>query len=116
MQDLPSEEVQEDLIESGQAEEILQKSCPEDYKALKEEEVRRKKNAYIIFFLFLEGLKCPPLLYACLILKCLCESQLVVWVDPLDGTKEYTEGQWVLLFFKHFLKILLDNKINLTAK
>ncbi|XP_015260827.1 PREDICTED: 3'(2'),5'-bisphosphate nucleotidase 1 isoform X2 [Cyprinodon variegatus] len=54
-EDLPSEEVQEDLIESGQAEEILQKSCPEDYKALKEEE-------------------------------------LVVWVDPLDGTKEYTEG------------------------
>ncbi|XP_038123560.1 3'(2'),5'-bisphosphate nucleotidase 1 isoform X1 [Cyprinodon tularosa] len=54
-EDLPSEEVQEDLIESGQAEEILQKSCPEDYKALKEEE-------------------------------------LVVWVDPLDGTKEYTEA------------------------
>ncbi|KAM4712816.1 3'(2'),5'-bisphosphate nucleotidase 1 isoform 2-T2 [Anableps anableps] len=54
-EDLPSEEVQEDLIENGQAEEILQKSCPEQYEALKEEE-------------------------------------LVVWVDPLDGTKEYTEG------------------------
>ncbi|XP_027896157.1 3'(2'),5'-bisphosphate nucleotidase 1 isoform X2 [Xiphophorus couchianus] len=54
-EDLPCEEVQEDMIENGQAEEILQKSCPKEYEALKEEE-------------------------------------LVVWVDPLDGTKEYTEG------------------------
>ncbi|KAK5616518.1 3'(2'),5'-bisphosphate nucleotidase 1 [Crenichthys baileyi] len=54
-EDLPAEEVQEDLIENGQAEDILQRSCPEEYRALKEEE-------------------------------------LVVWVDPLDGTKEYTEA------------------------
>uniref|UniRef100_A0A3Q2PY84 3'(2'),5'-bisphosphate nucleotidase 1 n=1 Tax=Fundulus heteroclitus TaxID=8078 RepID=A0A3Q2PY84_FUNHE len=54
-EDLPFEEVQEDMIEKGQAEEILQKTCPEEYRAIKEEE-------------------------------------LVVWVDPLDGTKEYTEG------------------------
>ncbi|MEQ2271988.1 3'(2'),5'-bisphosphate nucleotidase 1 [Xenotaenia resolanae] len=54
-EDLPTEEVQEDLIENGQAEDILQRSCPEQYRALKEEE-------------------------------------LVVWVDPLDGTKEYTEA------------------------
>ncbi|MEQ2229550.1 3'(2'),5'-bisphosphate nucleotidase 1 [Ilyodon furcidens] len=54
-EDLPTEEVQENLIENGQAEDILQRSCPEQYRALKEEE-------------------------------------LVVWVDPLDGTKEYTEG------------------------
>lgn len=38
-QDLPAEEVQEDLIESGQSEEILQKSCPAEYSAFKEEEV-----------------------------------------------------------------------------
>ncbi|XP_034436164.1 3'(2'),5'-bisphosphate nucleotidase 1 isoform X2 [Hippoglossus hippoglossus] len=54
-EDLPSEEVKEDAIEKGQAEEILQKSCPAEYRGLKEEE-------------------------------------LVVWVDPLDGTKEYTEA------------------------
>lgn len=54
-EELPSEKVQEDLIENGQSEEILQKTCPLEYRDLKEEE-------------------------------------LVVWVDPLDGTKEYTEG------------------------
>ncbi|XP_069564602.1 3'(2'),5'-bisphosphate nucleotidase 1 isoform X1 [Brachyistius frenatus] len=54
-EDLPEEELQEDLIEDGQAEEILLKSCPAEYSGLKEEE-------------------------------------LVVWVDPVDGTKEYTEG------------------------
>ncbi|XP_041831302.1 3'(2'),5'-bisphosphate nucleotidase 1 isoform X1 [Melanotaenia boesemani] len=54
-EELPAQEVPEDLIEKGQAEEILQKGCPEEFKTLKEEE-------------------------------------LVVWVDPLDGTKEYTEA------------------------
>ncbi|XP_034018758.1 3'(2'),5'-bisphosphate nucleotidase 1 isoform X1 [Thalassophryne amazonica] len=54
-EELPAEDVREDLIESVQAEEILQKSCPAEYSSLKEEE-------------------------------------LVVWVDPLDGTKEYTEA------------------------
>ncbi|CAN9507943.1 unnamed protein product [Ophioblennius macclurei] len=54
-EDLPAEEIKEDLIESGQFEGILQTSCPSEYRELKEEE-------------------------------------LVVWVDPLDGTKEYTEG------------------------
>ncbi|XP_072301587.1 3'(2'),5'-bisphosphate nucleotidase 1 isoform X2 [Eucyclogobius newberryi] len=54
-EDLTSEEVREDLIDSGQAEEIFQKTCPAEFTDVKEEE-------------------------------------LVVWVDPLDGTKEYTEG------------------------
>lgn len=54
-EDLPAETVEEDLIETTQAEEILLKPCPPEYNNLKEEE-------------------------------------LVVWVDPLDGTKEYTEG------------------------
>ncbi|XP_076128892.1 3'(2'),5'-bisphosphate nucleotidase 1 isoform X1 [Alosa pseudoharengus] len=54
-EDLPVETVEEDLIETNQAEEVLLKPCPPEYSSLKEEE-------------------------------------LVVWVDPLDGTKEYTEG------------------------
>ncbi|XP_008586033.1 PREDICTED: 3'(2'),5'-bisphosphate nucleotidase 1 isoform X1 [Galeopterus variegatus] len=54
-EDLPSEEVDHELIEEGQWEEILKQPCPSQYSTIKEED-------------------------------------LVVWVDPLDGTKEYTEG------------------------
>ncbi|XP_066451184.1 3'(2'),5'-bisphosphate nucleotidase 1 isoform X2 [Eleutherodactylus coqui] len=54
-EDLPSEDVSEELIETGASEEILKATFPSQYNNIKEEE-------------------------------------LVVWVDPLDGTKEYTEG------------------------
>ncbi|XP_076612639.1 3'(2'),5'-bisphosphate nucleotidase 1 isoform X2 [Chaetodon auriga] len=54
-EELPAEDLSEDLIENGHSEDILQKTCPAEYSGLKEEEI-------------------------------------VVWVDPLDGTKEYTEG------------------------
>ncbi|OCT79432.1 hypothetical protein XELAEV_18026242mg [Xenopus laevis] len=54
-EDLPSEEVEDNLLALGQSEEILKHSCPSQYSGIKEEEI-------------------------------------VVWVDPLDGTKEYTEG------------------------
>uniref|UniRef100_A0AAY5KPK6 3'(2'),5'-bisphosphate nucleotidase 1 n=1 Tax=Esox lucius TaxID=8010 RepID=A0AAY5KPK6_ESOLU len=67
-EDLPEEAVDEDLIESRQSEEVLQKPCPAEYSALKEEE-------------------------------------LVVWVDPLDGTKEYTEAN----IFCHLVSGLLDH-------
>lgn len=48
MQELPFEEVKEDLIESGQSEEILQRSCPAEYSGLKEEEVRTDRNVVYI--------------------------------------------------------------------
>uniref|UniRef100_A0A672L191 3'(2'),5'-bisphosphate nucleotidase 1 n=2 Tax=Sinocyclocheilus grahami TaxID=75366 RepID=A0A672L191_SINGR len=54
-EELPAEDFEEELLENGHSSLILQKSCPDQYASLKEEE-------------------------------------LVVWVDPLDGTKEYTEG------------------------
>ena len=40
LQELPEEEPRADLMEEGQAEAILQKCCPAEYKDLKEEEVR----------------------------------------------------------------------------
>lgn len=40
-QELPCEEVREDLVENGQNEEILQKKCPPEYSELTEEEVSR---------------------------------------------------------------------------
>ncbi|GCC23473.1 3'(2'),5'-bisphosphate nucleotidase 1 [Chiloscyllium punctatum] len=54
-EELPSQDVDEGLIEAGQSEEVLKYSCPTQYSHIKEDEI-------------------------------------VVWVDPLDGTKEYTEG------------------------
>ncbi|XP_033504413.1 3'(2'),5'-bisphosphate nucleotidase 1 isoform X1 [Epinephelus lanceolatus] len=69
-EELPAEEIKEDLIESGHSEEILQKTCPAEYSGLKEEE-------------------------------------LVVWVDPLDGTKEYTEASRCL---HHHTEAQIPNK------
>ncbi|XP_068433129.1 3'(2'),5'-bisphosphate nucleotidase 1 isoform X1 [Clinocottus analis] len=75
-EELPDEEIKEDLIESGHSEEILQKTCPEEYSRLKEEE-------------------------------------LVVWVDPLDGTKEYTEASRCL---HHQTEAQIPNKWSDTSQ
>lgn len=40
LQDLPSEDVDQELIEEGQWEEILRKPCPSQYSTIKEEDVR----------------------------------------------------------------------------
>ncbi|KAG7266888.1 hypothetical protein CRUP_027951 [Coryphaenoides rupestris] len=86
-EELGAVEPREDLMEEGQAEAILQKSCPLEYQDLKEEE-------------------------------------LVVWVDPLDGTKEYTEGadlgrtMWGLLGLGTFgieVKEVPDNRRIITT-
>uniref|UniRef100_A0A8C1D4X5 3'(2'),5'-bisphosphate nucleotidase 1 n=1 Tax=Cyprinus carpio carpio TaxID=630221 RepID=A0A8C1D4X5_CYPCA len=73
-EELPAEAVEEDLIENGQSSLILQKSCPDQYASLKEEEVKRNRKRNMGIMLI----------------------TLVVWVDPLDGTKEYTEAARVL--------------------
>lgn len=39
-QDLPAEAVEDDLVETRQQDEILQKPCPNEYSKLKEEEVK----------------------------------------------------------------------------
>ncbi len=41
MQDLPAEDVEEELLENGHSSLILQKSCPDQYASLKEEEVKK---------------------------------------------------------------------------
>lgn len=40
LQDLPPEEVDQELIEDGQWEEILTQPCPPQYRAIREEDVR----------------------------------------------------------------------------
>ena len=83
-QDLPAEEMQEDLIENGQVEDILQKSCPEEFRALKEEEVttirlriqfiwsvKTTRFRFLRAFLLLEIGSAPPL-NTYLLLMCVC--------------------------------------------
>jgi hypothetical protein len=49
LQDLPSEEVDQELIEDGQWEEILRQPCPSQYSAIKEEDVRPIFVLYALF-------------------------------------------------------------------
>lgn len=44
MQDLPAEDVEEELLENGHSSLILQKSCPDQYASLKEEEVKKERK------------------------------------------------------------------------
>ncbi|CDQ74164.1 unnamed protein product [Oncorhynchus mykiss] len=79
-EDLPEEAVKEDLIESSQSEEILQVlsigiQCPER-GGTSELKLKPTVLIWIIFWVLTSHSSCVS---------------LVVWVDPLDGTKEYTE-------------------------
>lgn len=44
VQELPAEDVEEELLENGHSSVILQKSCPDQYASLKEEEVKRERK------------------------------------------------------------------------
>lgn len=44
MQELPAEDVEEELLENGHSSLILQKSCPDQFASLKEEEVKRERK------------------------------------------------------------------------
>lgn len=72
MQDLPDAEVREDLIEDGQADEILQKSCPAEYSGLKEEEVEncRFRNTMNSFY----SVFC----------SCVGPFSICLLIDPID--------------------------------
>ncbi|XP_033931332.1 3'(2'),5'-bisphosphate nucleotidase 1 isoform X1 [Pseudochaenichthys georgianus] len=70
-EDLPPEEIKEDLIESATRRKSFRRHGPAEYRDLKEEE-------------------------------------LVVWVDPLDGTKEYTEASKSL---HHQTEAQIPNKV-----
>lgn len=52
IQDLPCEEVSEDLLEKSQCEEILNQICPPQYTAIKEEEVFKRVSFYNPWFIF----------------------------------------------------------------
>uniref|UniRef100_A0A673HPR5 3'(2'),5'-bisphosphate nucleotidase 1 n=1 Tax=Sinocyclocheilus rhinocerous TaxID=307959 RepID=A0A673HPR5_9TELE len=45
-EELPAEDAEEELLENGHSSLILQKSCPDQYASLKEEEVKREKKQY----------------------------------------------------------------------
>lgn len=45
--ELLASEVNEDLIEKGHSEEILQKTCPAEYSGLKEEEVSKNTSSEV---------------------------------------------------------------------
>uniref|UniRef100_A0A672L1B6 3'(2'),5'-bisphosphate nucleotidase 1 n=1 Tax=Sinocyclocheilus grahami TaxID=75366 RepID=A0A672L1B6_SINGR len=45
-EELPAEDFEEELLENGHSSLILQKSCPDQYASLKEEEVKREKKQY----------------------------------------------------------------------
>uniref|UniRef100_A0A8C1UPY7 3'(2'),5'-bisphosphate nucleotidase 1 n=1 Tax=Cyprinus carpio TaxID=7962 RepID=A0A8C1UPY7_CYPCA len=47
-EELPAEDVEEELLETGHNSLILQKSCPDQYASLKEEEVKRKRKQNMV--------------------------------------------------------------------
>ena len=82
--------MKEDLIESGQFEEILQKACPVEFNTLKEEEVRDNRCSSALQYMpYMSEMYC-----VC------CVSHLSWWsgLTPSMGLKNILKVNW----FKNF--------------
>ena len=64
------------LAVDGEYSPILQEQCPSEYSDICEEDVSYSGSVEVL----------------AVYVSHVVPLQLIVWVDPLDGTKEFTEG------------------------
>uniref|UniRef100_A0A8C1PT40 3'(2'),5'-bisphosphate nucleotidase 1 n=1 Tax=Cyprinus carpio TaxID=7962 RepID=A0A8C1PT40_CYPCA len=88
-EELPAEDVEEELLETGHNSLILQKSCPDQYASLKEEEVKRKRkqNMGIMLEIYNLTLFCEQINFfrALLLQRCHQNLRLLDHVTVLIG-------------------------------